>query len=536
LIAVTAGIVLSLLMRVHLVWPTAKFPILGTVKPEDYLAWVTMHGSIMVFFVLTTAPQNAFGNYILPLQIGAREMCFPWLNLAGFWLTALSFLVMLAAFFVRGGAPISGWSQYTPMSAIPAAGVGPGTGMDLWLVSIGIFCVASVMSSINFIVTPLRARTRGLSLMRLPLTVWSWLVTAILTALSFSVLFGAAILLYCDRHYGTSFFVPTGLVVNGNPINHHGGSPLLWQHLFWFFGHPEVYIAILPGMGAVSTIVSTFSRRPVFGYRAMVYATLAIGFLGFLVWGHHMFISGMNIYAVDVFSLVTMVIAVPSSVKVFNWLGTMWRGRIRLTTPMLFAIGFISFFISGGLSGPILAQPELNQYLHDTYFVIGHFHLIMAMASGFGIFAATYYWFPKMTGRLLDEKLGRAHFVLTFLGAYGTFMPMYLLGLAAHPRRYSQLLDSAAYLQPLLPVQKIITYAATITAAAQLIFVWNLFRSMKYGAPAGENPWSATTLEWATASPPPPEDFPTDLPVVFRGPYEFSPTDHPDFLPQWLPE
>ncbi|HET9741242.1 MAG TPA: cbb3-type cytochrome c oxidase subunit I [Terriglobales bacterium] len=533
LIAVAAGMALSLLMRIHIVWPLAKLPILGQTLPEDYLAWVTMHGTIMVFFVLTTAPQSALGNYLLPLQIGAREMAFPWLNLAGFWTTALSFLVMMAAFFVPGGAPISGWSQYTPMSAIPAPG--DALGMDLWIVSIGIFCIASVMGSINFIVTPLRSRARGMSLMRMPLTVWSWMVTAVLTALSFSVLFGAAIMLLCDRHFGTNFFVPGGLVLSGKLIDHHGGSPLLWQHLFWFFGHPEVYIAILPGMGTVSTILSTFSRRPVFGYRAMVYATVAIGFLGFLVWGHHMFVSGMNIYAVDAFSAVTLVIAVPSSVKTVNWLGTMWGGRLRLTTPMLFAIGFVSFFISGGVTGPLLAEPELNQYLHGTYFVVSHFHLIMAMASGFGIFAATYYWFPKMFGRMMNETLGRIHFVITFLGAYAIFLPMYVLGLAAHPRRYAQLFGSADYLQPLLPIQKFITIAAFITAAAQLIFLWNFFWSLRHGKTAGENPWQATTLEWSTASPPVPGNF-LELPVIYRGAYEFAPANDPDFHPQWLAE
>jgi cytochrome c oxidase subunit I len=533
LLAALVGTFLSLLMRIHLVYPALRFPGFGEIKPEDYLALVTMHGTFMVFFVLTTAPQSAFGNYFLPLQLGAREMCFPMLNMLSFWATALSFLLMLAAFFVAGGAPISGWSQYTPMSAIPSSGPGEGLGMDLWLISILIFCTASLLGSVNFIVTTLRSRTRGMTLMRMPLPVWAWFVTAILVLLSFSVLMAAGIMLLCDRHYGTSFFVPSGLVVNGVPVAHEGGSPLLWQHLFWFFGHPEVYIAILPAMGVVSTVISTFARKPVFGYRAMVYAIVAIGFLGFLVWGHHMFISGMSPYAVSAFSLVTLVIAVPSAVKTLNWLATLWRSRIHLEAPMLFALGFVSLFVTGGLSGPLLAQPRLDQYLHDTYFVVAHFHLIMGMAAVFGIFAATYFWFPKMFGRKMSGRLGQLHFWLTLVGAYATFVPMHLLGIAGHPRRYSELEQSAAYVQSLIPLQQFITWAAVVTIAAQLIFIWNLLSSLRRGNKAEDNPWRATTLEWFTTSPPPHGNFAPDLLVVYRGPYEFLAREENDFLPQW---
>ncbi|HEX7959417.1 MAG TPA: cbb3-type cytochrome c oxidase subunit I [Terriglobales bacterium] len=535
LIAALTGTFLSLLMRIHLISPALRVPGFGQIKPEDYLALVTMHGTLMVFFVLTTAPQSAFGNYFLPLQIGAREMCFPLLNMLSFWGTALSFLVMVSAFLVTGGAPISGWSQYTPLSAIPSAGPGQGAGMDLWIFSILIFCVSSLLGALNFIVTTLRSRTKGMSLMRMPLTVWAWFVTAVLTLLSFSVLMAAGILLLCDRHYGTSFFVPTGLVVNGNLITHRGGSPLLWQHLFWFFGHPEVYIAILPGMGVISTVISTFARKPVFGYRAMVYAIIAIGFLGFLVWGHHMFISGMSPYAVSAFSLVTLVIAVPSAIKTFNWLGTLWHAHIRFTTSMLFALGFVSLFVTGGLSGPMLAQPKLDTYLHDTYFVVAHFHLIMGMAAVFGIFAATYFWYPKMFGRMMSESLGRIHFWFSLVGAYATFVPMHLLGLAGHPRRYSELSESAAYIQQLIPVQRFITFAAIFLIAGQLVFLWNLFASLLKGRPADANPWQATTLEWSTSSPPPVRDFEPDLPIVYRGPYEFSAEEGTDFAPQWSP-
>ena len=536
LIAALTGTFLSLLMRIHLISPALRIPGFGQIKPEDYLALVTMHGTLMVFFVLTTAPQSAFGNYFLPLQIGAREMCFPLLNMLSFWGTSLSFLVMVSAFLVTGGAPISGWSQYTPLSAVPSAGPGQGLGMDLWILSVLIFCVASLLGALNFIVTTLRSRTKGMSLMRMPLTVWAWFVTAILTLLSFSVLMAAGILLFSDRHYGTSFFVPSGLVVNGNLIAHRGGSPLLWQHLFWFFGHPEVYIAILPGMGVISTVISTFARKPVFGYRAMVYAIIAIGFLGFLVWGHHMFISGMSPYAVSAFSLVTLAIAVPSAIKTFNWLGTLWRSHIHFAIPMLFALGFVSLFVTGGLTGPILAQPKLDTYLHDTYFVVAHFHLIMGMAAVFGIFAATYFWYPKMFGRMMSESLGRIHFWFSFIGAYATFVPMHLLGLAGHPRRYSELSESATYIQQLIPLQRFITYAAVFLIAGQLVFLWNLFTSLRKGRPAGANPWQATTLEWSTSSPPPRHDFEPGLPIVYRGPYEFVGEGEEDFIPQWKPE
>jgi cytochrome c oxidase subunit 1 len=342
-----------------------------------------------------------------------------------------------------------------------------------------------------------------------------------MSLLAFGVLLAAGIMLLMDRNLGSSFFVPGGLLVNGKVINHTGGSPLLWQHLFWFFGHPEVYLAILPGMGVVSHIISTFSRKPVFGYKVMAYATVAIGVLGFLIWGHHMFTSGMGPNLSMAFSALTLAIGVPSGVKTFNWLGTMWRGNIRFYTPMLFAVGFVSFFVTGGLSGPILAQPSLDQYVHDTYFVVAHFHLIMGVAAIFGIFAATYFWFPKMFGRMMNEPLGKLHFWLTFLGAYAIFMPMHFLGMAGHPRRYAQMTD-LQYLQALVPMQKFITYAAAITIAAQLIFLVNLFWSMKRGKRAADNPWEATTLEWTVSSPPPANNFGEQTPVVNRGAYEFS--------------
>jgi cytochrome c oxidase subunit 1 len=479
-----------------------------------------MHGTIMVFFVLTTAPQGGFGNYFLPIQIGAPDMAFPVLNMLSFWTTFVGFVVLLAAFFVTGGAPLHGWTGYAPLSALPNAGPGEQLGADLWVTSIAIFCLASLMGALNFITTTLDLRAKGMTLMRMPLTVWSWFVTAILGLLAFGVLLSAGILLLLDRNLGTSFYVPL-VVVNGQVMGHKGGSPLLWQHLFWFFGHPEVYIAILPGMGVASQLLSTFSRKPIFGYRAMVYAIMAIGLLGFMVWGHHMFMSGMSPYSAFAFSLMTMSIGVPSAIKTFNWLGTLWGAKIRLQSPMLFAIGFVSLFVSGGLSGPFLAQPVLDIPLHDTYFVVGHFHLIMGVAAIFGIFGATYYWFPKMFGRMMNENLAKIHFFITLAGTYAIFMPMHYLGMAGQTRRYSQFTE-VAYQTKLIPLQTFMTYAAFITIGAQFIFLFNLFWSMWKGPKASDNPWEATTLEWTTATPPPHDNFGGQTPVVNHGPYEYN--------------
>jgi cytochrome c oxidase subunit I len=532
LAAVLIGSFLSLLMRIHLVWPKARIPFWGELKPEDYLALLTMHGTLMVFFVLSTVPQNGFGSYFLPLQLGASEMTFPRLNLAAFRVTLVSFLVLVAAFFVPGGGSLAGWTQYAPLSALAASGPGQGLGTDVWLVSIGLFCLGSVMSAVNFITTTLGKRAPGMGFMRMPLTCWAWFVTAILSLLAFSVLLVAAVMLLCDRHAGTSFFVPGGLIVSGKPVNHSGGSALLWQHLFWFFGHPEVYIAILPAMGVTSHLLSVFARKPVFGYRAMVGATIAIGALGFGVWGHHMFVSGMNPYSGFAFSTLTTAIAVPSAVKTFNWLGTIYGGRIRFATPMLFAAGFVSLFITGGLTGPLLAQPALDAYLHDTYFVVAHFHLIMAMAGLFAVFASTYFWFPKMFGRMMNERLGALHFWITLFGAYAVFMPMHLLGIAGHPRRYSEL-TGVQYVAAMAPLQKFVTLAAIVTISAQIIFLVNLFWSLRKGPVAEANPWQCTTLEWVLPSPAPREGFGAHQPVVDRGPYEYGEDETgADFLMQ----
>jgi cytochrome c oxidase subunit I len=531
LLAAFVGVLLSILMRLRLAWPAARWPMLeailptgfqgGQMQPEFYLAMVTMHGTIMVFMVLTTAPQGAFGNYFLPIQIGAADMAFPVLNMLSFWTTFLSFAVLMLAFFVEGGAPIGGWTFYPPLSAIPSAGPGQALGADLWLLSIGIFCVASLLGALNFITTTLNMRAPGMSLIRMPLTCWAWFTTAFISLLAFPVLLAAGILLLAERNLGMSFFNPGGLVVSGKLIPGGGGSPLLWQHLFWFFGHPEVYIAILPGMGVTSHILATFSRKPVFGYRVMVLAMVGIGLLGFLVWGHHMFISGMSPRSSIAFSILTLTIGVPSAIKTFNWLGTLWGGRIRFKTPMLFAIGFVSLFVSGGLTGLILGQTSLDIYFHDTQFVTGHFHLIMGVAAVFGIFAATYFWFPKMTGRMLSEGLGRIHFWLTFFGVYAIFVPFHIQGIVGHPRRIAEA-TGYDYLHQIQPLHVVITIAALVTASAQVVFLINILWSTFRGRVASINPWEATSLEWITSSPPPHDNFGDTVIQVYRGPYEFS--------------
>jgi cytochrome c oxidase subunit 1 len=551
LVAVVIGTLLSLLMRIHLVWPEWPLPLHGAILPEDYLALVTIHGTVMLFFVLTTAPQAGFGNLILPAQIGSRSMAFPRLNAASFWLTAAALVTLLSAAFVPGGSAISGWTAYPPLSAVASAGPGQGLGMDLWLGSIALFAVASTMSSINMLVTIVRMRSEGMTWERMPLTVWGWFTAALLSIVAFSVLLAALLLLFCDRHAGTSFFVPAGDLVSGTLHARGNGSPLLWLHLFWFFGHPEVYIAILPGMGLTSMLLANFSRRRVFAYRTMIATTLAIGLLGIMVWGHHMFVAGLNPFAGTAFSVSTIAIAIPASAKVLSWLATVWRSRPRYTTAMLFALGFVSLFITGGLTGPILAQPILDEYLHNTFFVVAHFHLIMAMAGVFGLFAGTYYWFPLITsspknpgGRMMSEGLGKAHFYATFIGAYATFLPMHATGLAGQPRQYSQLTGlgpltpSGHLLWGLIPLNRFITYAAIFLAAAQLLFLWNLIRSLRSGRMAAANPWRATTLEWCPGLAEWPATFDDGVAsnqklAVYRSPCEYFGRDGESFRPQW---
>jgi len=567
--AVVVGMLMSVLMRLNLSWPGTNWPIMGTLfptgapggvmTPEFYLSLVTMHGTIMVFFVLTTAPQGGFGNYFLPIQIGAEDMAFPVLNMLSFWVTLVGFLVILFAIFAEGNAtvggwvsklgesfaagsgtvgPIGGWTGYPPLSALgKVAGPGQGAGLNLWIISIAIFCVGSLLGALNFITTLLNMRTRGMTMMRMPLTCWAWFTTAVLALLSFPVLLGGGILLLLDRIAGTSFFIPGNLYVSGalQPL-HNGGSPLLWQHLFWFFGHPEVYIAILPGMGATSHILSTFARKPIFGYRAMVFAIFAIGGLGFFVWGHHMFISGMSPYSAIAFSILTLSIGVPSAIKTFNWLGTLWGAKIRFTTPMLFAIGFVSLFVAGGITGLVLGQTSLDFFFHDTYFVTAHFHLVMGVASIFGMFAATYFWFPKMFGRMMNESWGKFHFWITFIGVYAIFVPFHAMGMLGMPRRYANF-GEYEFLKNSHSLVLFVTIAAIVTVSVQVVFYFNFFWSMFKGKKATDNPWEATTLEWNIPSPPPHDNFAGQVPTVYRGPYEFSVPGAPnDFIMQTEPE
>jgi len=506
LAAVLAGVALSLLMRFHLVWPHASvgwfeklWPVKavgGVMTPELYLSLLTLHGTLMVFFVLTLAPMNAFANLVLPEQLGAKGMAFPRLNMLSFWIALASFVILIGSFLVADGGPLSGWTAYPPLSAVGAiAGPGEGLGQTLWFFSIGAFSVSSMLTAINIIATVIDMRAPEMPLSKIPLTCWNWFATAILSLLSFPVLLAAGLLILLDRLAGTSFFVPEGLLIADAKIAHSGGSPLLWQHLFWFFGHPEVYIAILPGMGIISQVISNFARKPVFGRTAMIVSTFAIAFLGLLVWGHHMFISGLNPYSAIAFSALTMSIGVPSAVKTFNWIATAWGGGLEFTTAMLFALGFVSIFVTGGLSGIVLGQPQLDAYFHDTYFVVAHFHLIMGIAALFGIFAATSYWFPLMFGRVMDERLGKLHFYLTFVLSYTTFGPMHFAGFAGSPRRYADF-TTFDFLAPLMPIQRWITWSAFALAAAQAIFLYNLFHSMRRGKLAPANPWKSESPEW----------------------------------------
>jgi cytochrome c oxidase subunit I len=531
LVAVFVGMILSWVMRIHLGWTNLAIPGLhflskngapgDVMTPEYYLQLMTMHGTIMVFFVLTTAPFAAFGNFFLPIQVGAEDMPFPHFNMMSFWITFVAFLVMMASFFVADGPTLGGWTQYAPLSAIgSASGPGQGLGVVLWAASIAIFCIGQLLGSLNFITTTLDMRTMGMSLWRMPLSVWGWFITSIMGLTAFAVLLPACILLILDHVAGTSFFVASNLVLNDQVQPHSGGSTLLWQHLFWFFGHPEVYIAIVPGMGIVSHVLVTNIRRPLLSHRVIVYSMGALAVLSYMVYGHHMFVSGMNPISSIAFSFPTLIITIPSTIIVLIWLGSLYGSDLRLNTACLFALGMISMFITGGISGFFLAQPSLDIMLHATYFVVGHFHFVMAVSAIFGIFSGTYFWFPKMFGRMMNETLGKIHFWLSFVGAYCIFMPFHYLGLASNVRRYQAFVDD--YLQPLIPVHKFITIAALATGAAQLIFLYNLIHSRYWGKPAPDNPWEGTSLEWSTTSPPPFDNFGGKLPVVYHDPYQYG--------------
>src|SRR5450755_1577042 len=523
LVAAFVGMFLSWLMRIHLAWTDAKIPGLhllsatgapgDVMTPEYYLQLMTMHGTIMVFFVLTTAPFAAFGNFFLPIQTGAEDMPFPHFNMMSFWVTFVGFWVLVASFFVGTGPTLGGWTQYAPLSAIgDVGGPGQGLGVVLWAASIAIFCIGQLLGSLNFITTTLDMRCKGMSLMRLPLSAWGWFITSIMGLTAFAVLMPACILLILDHVAGTSFFVASNSVINDQVLPHQGGSTLLWQHLFWFFGHPEVYIAIVPGMGIVSHILITNMRRPMLSIKAILYSMWALAFLSYMVYGHHMFVSGMNPFSSLVFSFPTLLITIPSTVVVLIWIGSLYGSKLRINSASLFALGFISMFVSGGVSGFFLAQPSIDIMLHATYFVVGHFHMVMGVAAMFGIFAGTYFWFPKMTGRMMNETLGKVHFWLTFVGTYCIFMPFHYLGWAGNVRRYASFTDD--FLKPLVSLHQFISIVAFFTGAVQLIFVYNLIHSRFKGAPAPDNPWEGTSLEWSMPSPPPWNNFGGKDPIV----------------------
>jgi cytochrome c oxidase subunit I len=527
------GGLLAMMIRWQLGWPETAVPGVswipepymyqGIIPPQTYNALFTMHATLMIFFVVMPIMVGCFGNFLIPLMIGTRDMAFPFLNMLSFWVGAVAGVVMLAGFFVPGGPAAAGWTAYATLSA-KASFTGVYWGQNLWIISLAILGVSSLMGSINYITTIVNMRAPGMTYFRMPLVIWSLFITAILLLLALPVLTAALAMLLFDRMVGTSFFLPEG-----------GGQPLLWQHLFWFFGHPEVYVLVLPAMGVTSDILSTFSRKPIFGYHAMAFSMIAIAFLSWIVWGHHMFVSGMNPLLGTAFMLSTMVIAVPSAIKTFNWLGTLWGGSIRFTSPMLFAIGFVSNFLIGGLSGIFMASTPVDIFIHDTYYIVAHFHYVVAGII-FALFAAVYFWFPKLFGRMLNETWAKVHFVLTYIFFNLTFFPMHILGVGGHMRRIYNPLQYE-FLQDLQGINVFITVSALLLGLSQIPFVVNFAWSLFAGKKADKNPWEANTLEWSAASPPPHGNFGETIPTVYRGPYEYSSPEVPeDYLPQdrWL--
>jgi len=538
------GMAMSALFRVQLANPGKPYPILeallgkwapgGVLDPNFYLALVTMHGTILVFWVLTGGLSGTFANFLIPLQIGARDMASGFINMLSYWFFNLATIVLIWSLFVETGPASGGWTIYPPLSALPQAMPGSGLGMDLWLIAIVLFVVGSLLGGLNYIVTILNLRTVGMSMQRLPLTIWALFVTAILGVLSFPVLLSCGLLLIFDRTFGTSFYL-SDIVIGGEALHYSGGSPILFEHLFWFLGHPEVYIILLPALGITSEVISVNSRKPIFGYKAMVASLLAIGFLSFIVWGHHMFLTGMDPFLGSVFTFTTLLIAIPSAVKVFNFLTTLWKGNIRFTTAMLFAIGTVSTFITGGLTGIILGDSALDINVHDTYFVVGHFHIVMGLSAIYGMYAGVYHWFPKMYGRMMNKGLGYLHFWGTFICAYGVFFPMHFLGLAGLPRRYYQN-SSFPMFDGLTDINDIITFFALAGAAIQFVFIFNFFYSIFKGTKAGKNPWQANTLEWTTPVEPIHGNWPGELPTVHRWAYDYSkPGADKDFILQTEP-
>ena len=537
------GGLFSVLFRLQLGFPEQTFPILetffgkwakgGVIQPEFYYALVTIHGTVLVFFVLTAGLSGTFANLLIPLQLGARDMASPFLNMLSYWFFFIASVIMFSSLFVHTGPASGGWTVYPPLSALHQAGLGSRIGMDLWLVSMAMFIVSSLLGGLNYIATILNMRTKGMSMTRMPLTMWAILFTAILGVLSFPVLLSGAILLLFDRNLGTSFYL-SDIYVQGQILPNEGGSAILFQHLFWFLGHPEVYIILLPAMGMVSEILSVNSRKPIFGYMAMVGSLFAICILAFLVWAHHMFVTGLNPFLGAFFVLLTLLIAVPSAIKVFNWLTTLWRGNIRFTPATLFAIGFVSLFISGGLTGLFLGNSTIDIHLHDTKFVVAHFHIVMGVASMFGMHAGIYHWFPKMFGRYLNNTLGYIHFWVTMIGAYLIFWPMHYEGMAGVPRRYLDLRGWHSF-NKFDDLNKMITVVSIIVFAMQLMFVFNFFYSIFKGRKVRtQNPWGANTLEWTTPINPGHGNWPGEIPEVHRWAYDYA-KDGREFIPQTEP-
>lgn len=525
------ALVFSWLIRLQLGFPNT----FSFIDPSNYLQFVTQHGMIMVIYLLTALFLGAFGNYLIPLMIGARDMVFPYVNMLSYWVYLVAVLLLVASFFVPGGATGAGWTLYPPQAILQGT-PGESWGIILMLVSLAVFIIGFTMGGLNYVVTVLQARTRGMTLMRLPLTVWGIFMATILALLAFPALFVSAIMMILDRTLGTSFFMPA-IVSMGQKLEYAGGSPVLFQHLFWFFGHPEVYIVALPAFGIVSDLLSVHARKNIFGYRMMVWAIVAIGGLSFIVWAHHMYVSGMNPYFGFFFATTTLIIAVPTAIKVYNWVLTLWRGNIHLTVPMLFAIGFIFTFINGGLTGLFLGNVTVDVPLSDTMFVVAHFHMVMAIAPVLAVFGAIYHWYPKITGRMLDDTLGKVHFWFTFVGSYAIYYPMHYLGFLGVPRRYYAIGGTDFIPESVQSMNAGITIAALIVGAAQMVFFYNLVRSYFKGKPSGGNPWEATTLEWQTPHTPPTHgNFGRELPVVYRWAYDFSVPGAPqDFIPQNVP-
>ena len=514
-------------------WITVNDAGIGTLAPEFYYALVTMHGTIIVFFVLTAGLSGTFSNLLIPLQLGARDMASPFLNMLSYWFFFSAGVIMFLSLFLSTGPFSGGWTAYPPLSALPQASTGSGAGMTMWSFAMVLFVVSVLLGGINYITTVLNMRTKGMSLWRMPLTIWAFFVTAIIGLLSFPVLVSGILLLVLDRELGTSFYL-SEIFVGGQALDHVGGSPILYQHLFWFLGHPEVYIIILPAMGIVSEVLSVSARKPIFGYKAMVFSILAIAFLSFIVWAHHMFMSGVNPFISNFFVIFTLIIAVPSAVKVFNWIATLFGGNIRFTTAALFSIGFVSMFISGGLTGIFLGNSAIDVQLHDTYFVVAHFHIVMGVAAFFGMYAGVYHWFPKMYSRFMNETLGRIHFWGTLIGAYAIFWPMHYIGMAGVPRRYYSF-DSFQAFNHFDTMNKFITVAAIIVFSLQVLMLINFFYSIWNGKKmTTQNPWKASTLEWTTPIETGHGNWPGKLPTVTRWPYDYGKGGR-DFISQVAP-